>query len=494
MEIEEVQRRAKSGPIALLARRAFAVVIGLLTTVTIPHLVSPRAYGLSAMSAVLFGLADMFKDFGLTSALLRKGEILEDEINFLFWFNVATTLILSLVIAAIAPLAGVFFHEPVVTWVILVSLIGFAAGGMSLQHRGLLNRDLRFAEVAAIDASTMVVQFLATLGLALLMHDVWAIVLGSVVSAVYSGVVSVWVSRWRPGRPQMIGEARAILKFGANTSVYSLSVFVSTNITAVLIGRLLGSAPLGQFNRANAFVNLPLKNAVAPMAQATLPVMARLRPAPDLYRKAYLELVQSLNLIVLPMMVVLLFAAEPLVAAVLGPRWDLAGRLLQALAPAVGALGFGYGISDLFVTQNRTAELRTLGLVEMLLRTAAVGVGVSLGAVPAALGYSAATVSVVAVRIVVAGRKGPVTIADHLRALRPSLPITLGAALGCFIGMELAAGLGAGAAAQAIAVCGLGGATALAIGLTAPSSRAALLEVAALLKLPGARRFLPART
>ncbi len=55
----------------MLLRRAYAALVSFLTAVVMPHFLAPNAYGLAAMSAVLFTLGDMFKDFGMTSALMR---------------------------------------------------------------------------------------------------------------------------------------------------------------------------------------------------------------------------------------------------------------------------------------------------------------------------------------------------------------------------------------------------------------------------------------
>ncbi|MBV9508765.1 MAG: lipopolysaccharide biosynthesis protein, partial [Caulobacteraceae bacterium] len=359
----------------MLARRAVAVIVSILTTVTIPHLVPPKAYGLATMSAVIFSLAEMFKDFGLTSALLRKGHVEQEEINFLFWFNLFTTALLTLVIAALAPAAGGFFREPVVTWVIWTSLIGFVAGGVALQHRALMSRELMFHQIAVVDTAALVAQFVITLAAALIWHSVWAIVGGNIANAVIGAALNIAISRWRPARPRFIPGAKEIFQFGANTSVYSLAVFISTNAMSVLIGRFVNSAALGQYNRANAILALPLSNAVEPIAQATLPVLARLRPSPERYRATYLEFLARLHLIVAPAAVLLGLAGQELVKAVLGARWAEAGLLLQCLSPVVGCLGFGYAVGDLFISQNRAAELRTIGLFEAVLRVSAAAIG-----------------------------------------------------------------------------------------------------------------------
>ena len=280
------------------------------------------------------------------------------------------------------------------------------------------------------------------------------------------------------------------MKFGANSSIYTFAVFISTNITSILIGRFLGTYQLGQYNRANALLALPMTNAVQPITQATLPVLARLRSMPEHYRQTYLSLVRKLNLVVVPASIMLTFAAQPIVAAVLGAKWAMAGKLLQILGPAVAGLGFGYIVSDLFITQNRSAELRTLGIFELFVRVTVVSVGVCFGILMAALGYTIATLIVVFVRIYAAGRSGPVTLRDHLEAAAPAIPVSVGTAAGCAAGLTAATVFSLSAGPTAIVICGAGGLCAAAAGLVFTASRHAMVEVAATLSVPGAAALL----
>jgi polysaccharide transporter, PST family len=484
VDAEEVLRRARGGPLIMLLRRAYAALVSFLTVVVMPHFLAPEAYGLAAMSAVLFTLGDMFKDFGLTSALMRRGTISQEEVSFLFWFNLLTTFVLAVVLAASSPFVAAFFHQPVVAQVILLSLVGFVLTGISLQHRALLSRDLRFTELAVIDSVAITLQFATTLILAIKGFGVWSIVIGTICNAAVNSILCVALAHWKPGPPRMIDGARSIFSFGANTSIYSLSVFVSVNVMAVLIGRNAGAFDLGQYNRANALLSLPLNNLVEPLAQVALPVLARLRPYASAYRDTYLQFLTRLNLVVIPASVFLIAAGRPLVIAALGQNWQEAGQLLMLLAPVVAALGYGYAVSDLFITQDRSRELRMVGLAESAMRVLAVYVGIQFGIYIAAICYAAATVLAVGVRVFVAGRSGPVTIADHLATALPALPLCAGCLLGCEAGIYLSRHAGLAPVPEAVMICAASVMAAFTAGLVFKTSRAALLSAGEILR-PG---------
>lgn len=466
----------------LLMRRAFAVVVGLVSTVTIAHLVSPREFGLANMSAVILSFAQIFRDFGLTNAVLRKGTISQAEMSFIFWFNAATTTALCLLIALVSPFAGAFYHEPLVPWVILASLIGFLLSGLALQHRAMMNRELRFAELAWIDSAAILLGFLTTLVLAIIWHDVWSIVIGTIVQSASGSLLFVIRSGWRPNRPAVHDEIRDLLQFGANTSIFSISVFLSQNAAPIIIGHALGPWSLGQFNRAQALFTIPTVNVIQPITQATMPLMARLRAVPEEYRQAYLGLVSRICTILMPASVVLTFGATALVEVLLGQRWAAAGQVLAALSPALAAIGLGYSIGDLFATQNRSAELRTLGLIEMALRLGCLSLAVRYGLFAAAIGFSVTASVVALLRLLVAGRTGPVSTADQFRAAAPGLAPAIGAAIAIILFMSAAHGLPRSIWLSLEIIAG--GVGALAGALPFAASRLALLDVASAFGLP----------
>ncbi|RYF14536.1 MAG: hypothetical protein EOO77_14180 [Oxalobacteraceae bacterium] len=319
MDIEEAKRRAKAGPAILMIRRGFAIAVAFVSTITIARLVAPSAYGLANMSVVIFAFAAIFRDFGLTNAILRKGHISQSELSLIFWFNAAMTALLTVIVALASPLVAKFYHEPIVQWVILVSLIGFLASGMTMQHRAIINRDLRFTALSVVDTIASIAGLLITITLAYQWRNVWAIVLGTVAQSIISSIFYLWLSKWKPDKPRKSEELNSLLKFGGNSSVYSISVFLSQNISSILIGHFFGSSLLGQFNRAQALLNLPVTNLLQPITQAALPLMARLRSVPEEYRAAYLALTRRLCIFLMPLAIALTLASVPLTVALPTP-------------------------------------------------------------------------------------------------------------------------------------------------------------------------------
>ena len=440
MDADKFERRARAGPALLMARRAVSVLAALASITVIARILGPKAYGLATMSTVIFQLALILRDFGLTSASLRRLDISEKELSWLFWANCLITALVGTVVVASAPMVATLFRQPVVSSIIRLSAMGFIAGGLALQHEAILRRNLRFAEISGSEIVSIVAGFVTSVMLALIRRDVWAIVIGSLVQNLTFALLVVLFARWRPGPPSRIPGMRGLVAFGLNASAFSISTFIANNCAAVLIGRSLGPIMLGEFNRAQTVFQLPIANIVEPVAQATMPVLTRLSDRPPLYRDAYLQLSRRLTLVVAPLAAILCLTAQSLVLVVLGPKWMSAGIILAALAPALAGYGAAYSLGDLFITQNRSSELRNLGVIEMIFRVASIAVGVTQGIVGAAVAISISTLTIIPVRMWVAGREGPVTFPDQLGTLSAAARPVFGA---------LVIGFGATMASQA---------------------------------------------
>lgn len=495
MDIAEAKRRAQVGPKALLARRAFTLIISLVSTFTIARLVSPKDYGLANMSLIMLAFAVTLRDFGMTNALMRKGSISQAEMSFVFWFNSSTTVLLTLAIGIASPWIADFYGQPIIVWTILASLVGFLFSGIASQYKAMLSRNLQFKRLALIDSASLFIGFLSTLVLAYLYRNVWAIVLGNVAQLVSGAIMYVGSNRWKPDRPAKPDNLRELLAFGANTSIYSLALFAAGNAAPIIIGRFLGAAPLGQFNRAQALFQIPTLNIVQPIAQATLPFLARMRPHPDEYRSAYIGLVRRLCTFLIPASAALCIVALPLVRTLLGDRWHDAGLVLALLSPSLAAVGFGYAAGDLFISQNRSGELRTLGVVDMIVRIVAILIGVQFDIAGAAIGFSAASIAMAFVRVFASGRKGPVSALDQLRAGLPGLLLGIVAAIGAGVGVLVSHQMLWSDALTSIVGFAVGGVCTLLFGLIVRTTRIALIDLfdaiglAKIVTLTGLRRL-----
>ena len=183
----------------------------------------------------------------------------------------------------------------------------------------------------------------------------------------------------------------------------------------MLIGWWWGSVPLGLFERAQKLLQQPIQNLNIPLATVALPTLSRLTMQPESYRSSYIGVVCRLTMLMAPISALMIAAAGPVVALVLGPQWSGAAPVLAWMGVSVVCMPVTYSLSWLYMSQDRTREMLRAGLVNSGIGVAALAAGLPFGIAGVAIAYTA---SVIVVRGPVlfwlVGRHGPVRIADSI--------------------------------------------------------------------------------
>ncbi len=119
--------------------------------VVLSRMLTPEDFGLVAMVAPVVGLVSLFQDVGLSQALIQRERITDEQISSVFWINLLIAVVLGLLTAALAPAVALFYREPALAGLTVGFAATFVLTGISGQTQALLQRQLRFGALAALD-------------------------------------------------------------------------------------------------------------------------------------------------------------------------------------------------------------------------------------------------------------------------------------------------------------------------------------------------------
>lgn len=134
---------------------------------------------------------------------------------------------------------------------------------------------------------------------------------------------------------------RASLPFAAS----SIALMAIANADQVIIGRLLHMSSLGFFVLAFCCVSWPITMFSRPVRDMAPAAFARFRKTPTVSDSAFVSSASLLACVTLPMCILLVSLAGPLIYLLYGPAWAPAARVLPWLAPLV-ALRVFYDLAN----------------------------------------------------------------------------------------------------------------------------------------------------
>jgi len=314
-----------------LISQVLKVAVMFVSTVILARLLSPEEFGLVAMVLAIFGVGEIFRDFGLSMAALQAKKLSHAQQSNLFWINAIVGLCLSLIFFLAAAPISIFFERPELVEAGQVLCLTFLLGGLTTQFKVVINRQLRFVSLAITDLVPYVSGAAAAIVVGALTASYWALVAQQLIIAAGTLILAVCLSGWRPSLPSK-APMRELVSFGASFAGTQFVSYISRNVDSVMIGKFWGSVSLGYYDRAYNLVVLPLTQINTPMSRVAVPVLARTQTEDERY-VAYLRRAQLVALYVTSTIFALLAGlAEPLVLLLLGPQWQASAMLLSILA------------------------------------------------------------------------------------------------------------------------------------------------------------------
>jgi O-antigen/teichoic acid export membrane protein len=417
----ELKQRSVRGALAAVLGQGLALVLQTGTAMVLARLLSPEDFGLQGMAFAMSGFLGLFTEAGLGIASVQRQDLTHEQASTMFWINVAVGVGLATAAAAMAPVLVVFFKEPRLLSITVVSAAAFLFNGLAVQHRALLNRAMRFVTVAKIELLAFAISAGIGMSMAALGYGYWALV-GMAVSNPLAAAAAFWMAiRWRPGRPRRGAGVRSLLQVGGVVSLHSIVIYLAYNADKILLGRFWGAEALGLYGRAYQLANLPLHQLHSSLGNVAFPALSRAQGDTGRLHRSFLTSYAAVVSVTIPLTVSLAVFAEEIVGILLGPKWTGAAVVLRLLAPTFLALALIDPFGWFMLATGRAGRYLNISLMIAPAVILGVVAGLRDGPTGVALGFSTAMILLIVPIVAWAKRGTGMTARDYWNALRRPL-------------------------------------------------------------------------
>jgi O-antigen/teichoic acid export membrane protein len=320
-----------SGWVAIsLGAKQLASILALLV---LARLLEPKAFGLVSLSWAVLAFAEQIQESGIGSALIyRRGDVRAAAAAGMIWAPLASGVLYGLVVL-VAPLIAHLLHSPELTTILQVQALVLLLRGLAVVPGAILERELNFRARAKSDVGSALAQFATSLALAFAGFGVWSLVFGVLAGAAAQTSI-VWATV--PWRPRLRDANRDVLvqlmRYGRFVGLGNVLNVVDNTIDNILVARLLGTGPLGYYSVAFRLASFPNSVIAYVVSRVMFPVYAMLQGDREALRRAYVQNLQRIAIVALPISVGLIVCARPIVLALLGEKWLVAVTPLRLLA------------------------------------------------------------------------------------------------------------------------------------------------------------------
>jgi len=356
------------------------------------RLATPEDFGEYAAGAVLVSLGLLFTESGMMAALIHRRDRIDEAASTAVIATAVAGAGFALVALAASPLVGAIFDDSTVAAVAAATSGLLFLRSLLVVPQAILQRRFSFLRRVVVEPAGVVAFGIGAVIATANGLGVWGLVIGYYASAVTDVVLSWALVDWRPRfRTASFAMWRELIGYGRHVVATTALLRAEEQIPVVLLGRFVGTGPLGQFRYANRISTTSLALVVQGASYVLFPALARISHEGDRFRDACLRSLRMMAAIAFPLGLVLVPLGLPAAVLLFGDVWKQAGYAAMALAafPA-GATLISFA-SEVVKAGGRPDIMTRIHIVTLIASTVAmvallpldlvgVAAGISLGA------------------------------------------------------------------------------------------------------------------
>jgi PST family polysaccharide transporter len=412
-------------------------ILVLLTTAILARLLTPSEFGLVGFALAVTAFLDVVSDLGVSEALVivRDDDEAARKANTAWTLAVILSVALTVIAAALGPLAASFFHQPELKVMLPVLGLNFLLRGLGVTHFALAQREIDFRTRTIAETADVVVRGGVGIGLALAGAGAYSLVGGYLVGTV-ALTTSLWVLvPFRPSPRLRRDDLSSLLRFGGGLTALSILSAITAQIDYLAIGRVLGQAKLGLYTLGFRLPELFVINFAYVAGMVLFPAFAGVDR--DALASAFLTSLRYVLMVCLPLVIGLAVLAEPVVLTLFGAQWVDSITVMQVLSIFAFGVTLGIPAGTAYKSIGRVDILIKLAIPRTALAAASIIVFVDHGIVAVAACQAAVAGTFSLINIGFASRLLETGVGRICVAAWP--PVLAGAVMAGALGIVLAA-------------------------------------------------------
>ncbi|OKL39875.1 lipopolysaccharide biosynthesis protein [Pontibacter flavimaris] len=327
-----LQTKVKSGLKWNIINQVVSQLIFVWFGIYLARLLGPEAYGLVGMITVFSGFANLFVDFGFSSAIIYDQNLTQKKVSSVFWFNLFIGVVVYLLFFMFSPLIADFYKEPKLILLTRVVTLGLLINSLAGIPNTLLSKNIDFKQKIIAAWIATFLSYGVAFWMAYNNWGVWSLVFQGITSSIIN-LIFVWrIAKWSPLFHFSWSEIKGLFSYGSGIVGTNLLGYLTRNLDNLLIGKFLGNASLGIYTRSYTLMMLPITNVTNVFKKVLFPAFSIIQNDKEKIALHYLKVIKFIALITFPLMVGLFTVTEEFVMLILGVKWEEAIPVIKMLS------------------------------------------------------------------------------------------------------------------------------------------------------------------
>ena len=365
------------------AARYSTLFLGMLFNAVLARILTPEDFGIVAITVVFTTFFSLLSDMGLGAGIIQNKDLSEDDVASIFAFSLRLGIVLSVLFAVFSfPMAHFYGKAELVPVGMLIS-IQLLFNTLNVVPNALLLKQKEFKKVALRILCACLLSGGVGIGLAAAGLRYYALVIQAITQAAF---IFGW--NYFSTRPRLAGSVNRnsldkIRSYSGYLFGFNLINYFARNTDNLLIGKVMGAAPLGYYDKSYKLMLYPVNNLTHVITPVLHPILSEYQKDKDYIYDKYLQVVKVLSLLGAFITPFVWFSSTEIIRILYGTQWDAAIPCLRWMSLAMWAQMILSSAGTIFQSLGDTRRLLWSGSMNAVLVVAFIIAGLVEGNIAA---------------------------------------------------------------------------------------------------------------
>ena len=314
-----------------------AIFIALSTIIRISilaRLLDAADFGLMAIVLFVMNFAILFGDLGFSAGILHKKNITRNEYASLYWFSIFISIILCIFLFTVSPYIGFFYDESILANLISITGISLIIIAVGKQFQIREQKRFNFKLIALIEIFLALIALASAVIFALNNFGVYSLIYSFICGVTFSSLsyFLIGLKNYGLNFHFLFTDVKPFLKIGGFNTGGQVVNFFNKEVDVLIVGRFFSIETLGMYSLAKQLVQRPTSLVNPILTKVSVPIFSDIQHNKKLLSKSYLELINIVSSINLPIYALLILFAKPVVTLFYGLAYVEIVPLVQLLS------------------------------------------------------------------------------------------------------------------------------------------------------------------
>ena len=339
------------------------LILGTLFGIFLARILSPSDYGMVGLLAVFSQTASILQDSGFRTALANRREIVHEDYNAVFWFNITTSCTLYILLFFLAPLITDFYLQSdaatnqdlsELTPLARFSFLGFVIASLGTAHYAYLFRTLQVKQKAIITIISLTASSTIGLIMALTGYAYWGLATQGIAFTTCNTVLFWYFSKWRPTLPVSFRPLKEMFGFSSKILVTDICNNINGNILSVMLGRFYAVNDVGLYNQAYKWTNMASTTVLGTIKDVAQPVLRNVEKERERHKRVFRKMLRFNAFMTFTILFGLALISRDLLLITVTEKWLSCVPLMLILCIGAFTFPLQYLCTNLVITKERS--------------------------------------------------------------------------------------------------------------------------------------------